>query len=258
MKNLGFLEAGVGQPLVFLHGMAANAHTFQPQLDFFSQDFRTISLDSPGYGQAPSLSECTFAHLANWLHQRLAELAIRQPILVGHSMGGMIVQSYLARYADPVRAVVLYGSSPAFGKPDGEWQQRFIRARLQPLDDGHSMAELAPQIVKGLVGANAAAEGIARAEAGVAATPAETFRTAVQTIVTFDERANLAQISCPCLCLVGEEDTNAPPAMVEKMAAKISGATFQCLPGLGHMAHLEDPATFNRVVSEFLTCVSPS
>jgi pimeloyl-ACP methyl ester carboxylesterase len=54
------------------------------------------------------------------------------------------------------------------------------------------------------------------------------------------------------MCLVGELDTNAPPAMMERMASKIPGATFVVLPGLGHLPNLENPAAFDAAVLGFL------
>jgi len=79
-----------------------------------------------------------------------------------------------------------------------------------------------------------------------------TYRAAVQCLVTFDERANLAAIKVPVLCLAAEHDGNAPPAVLEKMAAKIPGARYVCLPGLGHMPNLEAPQAFDAAIFNFL------
>ena len=97
------------------------------------------------------------------------------------------------------------------------------------------MPELAAAIVDGIVGPSADPAGRALAIAVMAATPARTYRAAVHCLVTFDERANLAHIRVPVLCLAGEHDRNAPAAMMERMAAKIPGARYVCLPGVGHL-----------------------
>ena len=249
---LGKIEAGSGQPIVFLHGIGGNAATWQEQVAYFSSDYRTIGLDLPGYGETPPLSQMSFPALSLWLHEALAALGATAPILVGNSFGGMIIQEYLATYSDPVRAIVLFGTSPAFGRKDGDWQQQFVRARLQPLDDGKSMIDLAPKIARGLVGSGASAAGIARIEAGIATVPNDTFRAAVHCLVDFDQRANLVNIKMPTLVIVGEEDTNAPAPMMEKMASKIAGAEYLCLPKLGHVAHAEDPSVFNMALANFL------
>ncbi|MEM7346046.1 MAG: alpha/beta hydrolase [Chloroflexota bacterium] len=251
VKN--FLEKGAGQPVVFLHGIGANAAGWHYQLEGLSDNYRVIALDLPGYGDSDPLETVSFPDYAQWLHEFLTEQQLEQPVLVGNSYGGMITQEYLALYPGRVRAAILTGTSPAFGRKEGEWQQKFINARLGPLDAGKTMVDLAPHIAKGLVGSGGSAEGMALAQTGIAAVPEETFRAAVHCLITFDRRDNLAKIDIPCLLLVGEEDNNAPAPMMEKMAGKISTAQFHCFPKLGHLLHLEDPVQFNQVVRTFLT-----
>ena len=57
-------------------------------------------------------------------------------MLVGHSMGGMVVQTMLRRRPDGYRAAVLSCTSPAFGNPAGDFQKKFVADRLAPLDAG--------------------------------------------------------------------------------------------------------------------------
>ena len=70
--------------------------------------------------------------------------------------------------------------------------------------------------------------------------------------MTFDERAYLARIAIPVLCMAGEADNNAPPGVVERMARKIPGARYVSLPGVGHLPNLEAPLAFDAEVLEFL------
>jgi pimeloyl-ACP methyl ester carboxylesterase len=167
-------------------------------------------------------------------------------------MGGMIAQTAMRRRPDGYCAAVLVGTSPAFGDSRGEFQRKFIADRLGPLEAGATMPELAASIVDGIMGPNPDASGRALAIDTMAATPTSTYRAAVKCIVTFDERANLPNIGVPVLCLVGEHDRNAPPPMMERMAAKIHGARYVCLPGAGHLPNVETPAAFNAAVLALL------
>ena len=101
--------------------------------------------------------------------------AIR-PVLVGHSIGGMIVQQLLANNPAFASAVVLAQTSPAFGKADGDWQKTFIDARLGPLDRGETMVSLAPSLVKELVGDDPDPRGMELARDCMAAVPEATYR----------------------------------------------------------------------------------
>ena len=117
------------------------------------------------------------------------------------------------------------------------------------------MAELAPGIVQSLLGSAARPEGIALATQSMAAVPEATYRAVVRSLLDFDRRDNLGKIDIPCLLITGAEDTNAPAPMMEKMAAKIPGAKFAVLPGLGHLANMEDAETFNQALREFLAAL---
>src|SRR3981189_1384606 len=139
-------------PLVFLHGIGGAARAWRGQLDAFSDRYRTIAWDMPGYGGSAPLAAVSIAALAGALQDFLQQVGATKPILVGHSIGGMIVQQWLSKNPDIAGAVVLAQTSPAFGKPDGNWQKAFIDARLGPLDRGETLASLAPSLVKELVG----------------------------------------------------------------------------------------------------------
>jgi pimeloyl-ACP methyl ester carboxylesterase len=108
-------------------------------------------------------------------------------------------------------------------------------------------------MVAGMMGPRPEPAGRALAIEVMGAVPADTYRAAVRCLVGFDERASLAAIRVPVLCLAGEADPNAPPQMVERMAGKIADARYACLPGVGHLPNLEAPAAFDRAVLDFLT-----
>ena len=177
---------------------------------------------------------------------------LNRPILVGHSMGGMIAQTALRRRPDGYAAAVFACTSPAFGSADGAFQTKFVADRLGPLDAGKTMADLAPKMVDRMIGPAADPAGCAHAVEVMSAVPADTYRAAVRCLVGFDERANLAKIAVPVLCLAGEKDPNAPAAGVERMAGKIPGARYVCLPGVGHLPNLEAPAAFDAAILDFL------
>ena len=71
-----------------------------------------------------------------------------------------------------------------------------------------------------------------------------TYRAALHALMSFDRRALLPAISVPTLVLAGDVDPNAPPAVMQKMAEKIPGAQYECLPRTGHLASLERPTPF--------------
>ena len=239
-------------PLVFLHGIGGAARGWRGQLDAFRHDYRAIAWDMPGYGGSAALPDVSIPALANALHDFLQQVGAVKPCLVGHSIGGMIVQQFLVDHSGDACAVVLAQTSPAFGKPDGDWQKQFIDARLGPLDRGETMASLAPKLVQDLVGDDPDPAGIELARDCMACVSPETYRASMLSMIGFDLRKYLKDISVPTLLLSGSKDNNSPAPMVKKTATFVPGSTYVELNGVGHLANLERPGEFNQVLKDFL------
>jgi 3-oxoadipate enol-lactonase len=239
-------------PLVFLHGIGGAARAWRGQLDFFKDRYRTIAWDMPGYGGSAPLPAVSIAALAGALQDFLQQVGATKPIIVGHSIGGMIVQQWLSKNPDIAGAVVLAQTSPAFGKPDGDWQKAFIDARLGPLDRGETLSSLAPSLVKELVGDEPDVSGMDLARDCMAAVPAASYRATMLALMGFDLRNALKSIAVPTLVLSGAKDNNAPAPMMAKMASYIPSAEYVELEGVGHLANLERPMAFNAALDHFL------
>jgi len=239
-------------PLVFLHGIGGAARAWRGQLDFFKDRFRTIAWDMPGYGGSAPLPTVSIAALAGALRDFLQQVGSTKPILVGHSIGGMIVQQLLAKHPRIASAIVLAQTSPAFGKPDGDWQKTFIEARLGPLDRGETLAALAPSLVKELAGDDPDIGGMELARDCMACVPEAAYRATMLAMLGFDQRNALKDIVVPTLLLSGSKDKNAPAPMMAKMATYVPSARYIELEGVGHLANLERPAAFNAALESFL------
>jgi 3-oxoadipate enol-lactonase len=252
--RLGYEAAGdpALPPLVFLHGIGGAARAWRGQLMAFGDRYRTLAWDMPGYGGSAPLAAVSIASLADALADFLQAVGATRPILVGHSIGGMIVQQWLVKNPRIGAAIVLAQTSPAFGKPDGDWQKAFIDARLGPLDRGETLAALAPSLVQELVGDNPDSGGLALARDCMAEVPEATYRATMLALMGFDLRSALGGIAVPTLVLSGSKDNNAPAPMMAKMATYIPGATYVELEGAGHLANLERPIEFNAALDGFL------
>jgi len=239
--------------VVFLHGIGGNARIWAPQLaSFAAAGFRPIALDLLGYGAREPVDRMDFDLLAADVEEQVARLDLDRSIVVGHSMGGMVAQTLLRRLPRAWRAAVFSCTSPAFGDPTGEFQKKFVADRLGPLDAGRTMADLAPGMVAAVSGPAPDPAGRQLAIDTIASTSERSYRAAVHSLVGFDERANLARIGIPVLCLAGEHDRLAPPGMMEGMAKRIRGARYVCLKGVGHLPNVEAPPAFDAAVLDFL------
>ena len=234
-------------PLVFLHGLGGGHHAWDAQLPYFAErGYPSHAWDQPGYGASPTVEPYDLEHVAAALALLIESLGGAPVVLVGHSMGGMVAQETHARYPRLVKALALCFTSPAFGDGDSAFAKQFIAARLGPLDEGKSMAEVAARLMP-TMGSNSA--HAAEIMAGI---PPETYRNAVKLLTTFDRRKDLPGIAVPTLLIAGDRDQVAPAAMMEKMAEKIPGAEYALIPDCGHLGPMDRPREFNAALLAFL------
>jgi len=238
--------------LVFLHGLGGSGKIWEKQRRFFEPRIDVYAWDAPGYAGSALPSSLSFAGLSDALLADLESRGITAPVLVGHSLGGMLAQVVVGRAPDRVAGLGLISTSPAFGDPKGEFQQKFIRARLDPLDEGKTMAEIAAPATALMLGDAPDQENVAILEQALAETPPATYRAYIDLLGTFDARSTLASIACPTFIAVGERDNASPSIVSEKMAQKIPNSTFEFFPGVGHMLPFERPDAFNAALLKFL------
>ncbi len=205
----------------------------------------------PGFCGTAPLPEMTFPSLAEALRDDLDARGLDRVTLVGHSMGGMLAQEFVARFPERVARLVLYGTTPAFGGRDPSFAEQFLAARLGPLE-GRSMQDAAPELMAGMLPETAPPDALPRALAAMRAIPDAVYRDTLRCLTTFDRRADQARIAVPTLLIAGERDQAAPLKTMQRMAEAIPGARIAVIPGAGHLIHLEAPEPFLAALLPFL------
>jgi pimeloyl-ACP methyl ester carboxylesterase len=239
--------------LLFLHGVGGSHAVWDNQIPYFSaRGHRATAWDQPGYGGRPLVEPYDLEAIAAALRREIEALGAGPVVLVGHSMGGFVAQEGYARFPQLIKALVLCFTSAAFGGTGSEFARQFVAARIGPLDEGKSMADIAARLMPTMRGAKSIPGGIEHAERVMAAVPAATYRKAVQLLTSFDRRAQLPGIRVPTLLVAGSDDRTAPASVMERMAAKIPGAEFVTLAGCGHLGPMDQPEEFNVVLRDFL------
>lgn len=239
--------------LLFLHGVGGSHAAWDRQLPYFNaRGHRAVAWDQPGYGGRSAVEPYDLVTIAAALRREIETLGAGPVVLVGHSMGGFIAQEGYAHFPQLIKALVLCFTSAAFGGTGSEFARQFVAARIGPLDEGRSMADIAARLMPTMRGTKSAPGGIEHAERLMAAVPPATYRKAVQLLTTFDRRAQLPEIRVPTLLVAGSDDRTAPASVMERMAAKIPAAEFVMLAGCGHLGPMDQPEEFNEALREFL------
>lgn len=242
-----------GGTVFLLHGAFGAKEYWRHQVRaLVDAGWRTVSWDAPGYGLSALPQPLTIDHCAQSLARLLDKEGSAHNVVLGHSMGGFIAQRAWLHARTRIHGYVLSATSAAFGKPDGEFQREFVRARVAPLDAGRTLPQHAPGMLRRMMADGASGPAVDLLIATVSQMREETFRAAVAAIAGYEGRDILPTLDVPVLCIAGELDATAPAAVMEKMAAKIAGAEFVSLQGLGHFGWAEAPDRFNAELLGFL------
>jgi len=229
---------GSGRPLLFVHGAFAAAWCWSEHfLPYFAkQGFRAYAVSLSGHGGSPGRERLDRLSITDYV--RDLEQAVRtvggEPILVGHSMGGFVVQKYLEHASAP--GVVLMASVP----PQGLLSASIALA----FSDPGLFADVNAMMHRGR--ASLATLQHALFASPVAADKLKAYYRLMQPEsqramwdMTFFSLPHLRRERCPPMLVLGaERDVLVPPAQAEQ-AARYFGTEAEIFPGMGHVMMLE-------------------
>ena len=122
MQDIYVGDYGKGIPLVFVHGFLGSSKIWKPQIDYFKNYFRVITLDIPGFGKSNKVkSHNNIEAIARTLLNCLNKKKINRFHLLGHSMGGMIVQEMTKISSNKVLKLICY-STGSRGEMPGRFE----------------------------------------------------------------------------------------------------------------------------------------
>ena len=252
--RLAYRRQGSGPTVVFLHGIGGNSTNWDRQCRALQDRFTTIAWDARGYGQSDDYAgDLRFGSFADDLARLLDTLSVARAHLVGLSMGARILMDFQPRY--PGRAATLTLCDCHFGFETAltpEKRAEFIRLRQQPLLEGRSFADLAPDLIASLVGPTCSQDARDELRASILALHKESYLKTLAASVNFDRGSDLSRIDVPVQLIYGEHDRLTPPSIGQDILRRIDGARMQVIPDAGHLSNLEQPEKFNTAIGSFL------
>lgn len=235
--------------LVFVHGYLGGSAQWAEQVEAFAPSFHVITPDLPGYGrnnamQAPD----TIGGFADYVLQSVQDMGVDRFDLVGHSMGGMIVQEMTARAPQRIGRLVLYGTGPV-GLLPGRFET-IDESRRRVIADG-------PQATGRRISATwfydyeQAPNYPGCADLAVLASQ-QAALAGLSAMEKWSGEAALAHIESPTLVLWGDCDRTYMWSQQHNLWQGIKGARLAVIPGCAHAVHLEKPELFNAMLHDFL------
>lgn len=245
---------GEGPTLVFAHGLGGNHMSWWRQAPVFARDHRCVVFAHRGFAPSTNPGGAPDPHdYAGDAVALLDHLAVDRCVFVGQSMGGWTGVELALAHPGRLAGLVLASTtgSLAFDGLDDPEIARWLaeapgRAAAMTADGvhratGRTFAQGQPE-THHLYGM------IDRMNAGL---DKETVRARIWAMRSRPPE-DAARISCPTLCLTGEEDVAIAPPGVRAVARLIPRARVVSLPATGHSIYMERPELFNAVLREFL------
>ncbi len=249
MTQLNHTREGRGFPLVLVHGYLGGAAMWREQIDFFKSHFDVIAPDLAGFGASAAFeAPDTIDGCARQVLALLDDLDVERFHLLGHSMGGMIVQQMTAIASPRIARLVCYGTGPVGVLPDRFETIEQSRTRL-----GHDGLETTARRIAAtwfVDGENA--EGYpACVDVGRKAT-LQAALASLSAWEAWDGRPALPSIENETLVVWGDRDRSYGWSQPEALWRGIANSSLAVVPGCAHNVHMEKTHLFNTIVEDFL------
>ena len=249
MQDIYIGDEGKGFPLVLVHGFLGSSTMWKPQIDFLKNHFRVITPDLPGFGKSKKAkSHNSIQSLSNLILDCLEEKKIRKFHLLGHSMGGMIVQEMTKNKGDKISKLICYSTGPK-----GEMPGRFetVDASRENLKK-NGLKEMARNIAKTwfVKGEDAKYFDVC-IEAG-RQTSMEAADNSLVAFKNWNGVETLKNIKNETLIIWGDKDKSYNLKQAKTLEKNISNSSLIIFNGCAHNVHLEKIDEFNRTVLNFI------
>ena len=243
--SLAYEEAGAGRALVCVHGNFASRRWFTDVLARPPGGWRVLALDLPNFGASdPMPGPISIGAYARYLQGFVDALGLARPVLLGHSLGGAVVQVLAARSSRLAAGLVLVASAP----PNGIVTPSERYAML-PLLRGN------PQLMRQALAATMPTRTPPYFEALVKdalAMGSAAFTDNARALERYDVSGSLGGVLAPVLAVGGDRDYLIAAAMVRATAAAFAAGSSLLLPNVGHSPQIEAPEVFGRAIETFL------
>ena len=249
MQDIFSEDIGSGTPLVLVHGFLGSSDMWNPQIKFFKDNFRVIAPALPGFGKSNAIDSCdSIKCMANVILNLLEKKEIKNFNLLGHSMGGMIVQEMTKLAGEKILKLICYGTGPRGNIP----------GRFETIDQSREKLKInglkvtANRIAKTWFIDEDKAKYFHLCDEAGKQTSIEATDNGLIAMKNWNGIENLKNIKNETLIIWGNQDKAYNFNQVETLNNNIPNSDLKIIDGCSHNVHLEKPDEFNIIVEEFL------
>ena len=241
-------------PVLLVQGLGGERNSWNLQRAALALRHRTIAFDNRGAGRSDKPDgKYNLEEMADDAIAVLDAAGIENAHVVGLSMGGAISQIIALKHPNRVRSLTLVATACR----NHAWREELLQSWATTAET-EGMTAVGKEAARWMIGPRSFRRVLpALGWMGPLQlfNPPNAFVSQVKAILSTDDGAlntELANISCPTMVVVGNQDVLTPRGDAEEIASLIPTAELVVISGGAHGLHIEHASTFNRILLEFL------
>ncbi|KAJ5676259.1 Alpha/beta hydrolase fold-1 [Penicillium macrosclerotiorum] len=236
-----------GLPIIFIHGLGSSQNYYFPVLPHLTETHRCITIDTYGAARSPYTNDAvSIPSIADDVIGVLDSLNIPQAVVVGHSMGGLVVTELGARYPNRVLGVVAIGPT----HPSEMLVSVMGKRAATVLEVG--MESMANTIPSAAVGSRSTPLQRAFIRELLLGQDPKGYAALCRAIASA-QPADYAAVRAPFLLIAGEEDKSASIEGCQHIFQHVSSEkkSLEVLKGVGHWHCIEAADEVGQLIAQF-------
>lgn len=236
-----YVSQGTGQTIVILHGLMGGLSNFEGVFSYFSQaGYRVIIPELPVYDRP--LLKTTVKEFANYLHEFITFMELKDIVLLGNSLGGHIGLLYTKFHPEIVKGLIITGSSGLYENAMGDGYPKrgnydYIKTKSEEVfyDPKVATKEIVDEVFETVNDRNKLVKTLAIAKSAIRHNMAK----------------DLPEMKTPTAIIWGAQDNVTPPNVAEEFNNLLPNSTLYWIDKCGHAPMMEHPDRFNEIVKEW-------
>lgn len=236
-------------PVLLLHALGTNLHIWDDVVSALPR-YRILRYDQRGHGDSDVPEPpYTMGALIRDAERMMAHFAMKEVVVVGLSLGGLVAQGLAVKRLDLVRGLVLSNTAAKIGSAE-MWGARVAEVQTNGLQ-AYSTGAMGR-----IFGRNwHEVPGMGRVRDMLLATHPNGWIGCASAIAGTDFYTPTAGLALPTLAIAGANDGTTPPDLVRETAELVRGSRFALIRGAGHVPMVEKPDEYASLLQEFLASI---
>ena len=243
-----YQETGSGKTIILIHGFCENLSIWDNLVPELSRKFHLIAVDLPGFGKSLLSEVQSITDVAKQLDKLIQTLSIKNPVLIGHSLGGYVAAAYAQLFSEKLSKIIFFHSTSHEDPPEKKIQRDKTHLFLK--ENGINVfnnsfvqnifSELSPNEMK-----EKTLNILNKTSLNSALTYTQFMRDRNRTL------DSIKTLNIPKMYIAGKYDQIIPYEMTRK-ESNYTGSNYQLLQHSGHMGMVEEPELSLEIIKNFL------